>query len=308
VSKILVTGCAGFIGSNLCQDLVARGHAVVGVDNFSAGTRENVPAGVDLREIDIRHPDLARHFTGIDVVFHLAARNCLSDCIAHPLDTADVNVKGTVNVLEACRVAKVAKLVYADTSAEYEGIDTFPSREDRVAPIGTYSVSKRAGALFVESHAKLHGQRYTTLRYFNVYGPAQDFRRVVPPVMSAFIRKLLARKRPTIYGTGDKRRDFIYVSDVNAFHLLCIDDERTDGRTFNVGSGVSHSIREVFDAIDAQLATGLRPVHEADLPGEAFQTLADVSAARALGWQPKVDLNEGLRRSIAYIRAREVSA
>ncbi len=304
MKRILVTGCAGFIGSNLCQDLVANGHAVVGIDNLSAGTRANVAAGVEFHELDIRDPAITPLFAGVEAVFHMAARNCLTDCMAHPLDTADVNVKGTVNVLEACKRNAVAKIVYSDTSAEYEGVDEFPSREDKVAPIGTYAVAKRAGALFVESYARLYGQRFTTLRYFNVYGPAQDFRRVVPPVMSAFIMKLLAGERPSIYGTGAKRRDFVYVSDVNAFHLLCLRDERTDGRTFNVGSGQSHSILEIFTAIERQLRTGIQPLFKDDLPGEAFQTLADIGAARALGWSPQVGLEEGLRRSIEYIRSR----
>jgi nucleoside-diphosphate-sugar epimerase len=299
---LLVTGCAGFIGSNLCKALLARGHRVRGIDNLLAGTRANVPAGVDFHERDVRDPAIADLFAGVDVVFHLAARNCLSDCMAHPADTADINVKGTVQVLEACRRQQVPKIVYADTSAEYEGIDQFPSREDRVAPVGTYAVSKRAGALFVESHHALYGQRFTILRYFNVYGPAQDWRRVVPPVMAAFVLKMLAGERPVIYGTGEKRRDFVYVDDVNDFHLRCIDDERTDGRTFNVGSGRSWSIREIFAAIEAQLRTGLAPEHRPDLPGEAFQTLADVGAARALGWAPKVGLEEGLRRTIEYLR------
>ena len=307
---LLVTGCAGFIGSNLCQALLDRGYPVRGIDNLMAGTRANVPAGVDFHERDIRDPGIGPLFQGVDVVFHLAARNCLSDCMQHPADTADINVKGTVQVLEACRTAKVAKLVYSDTSAEYEGIDQFPSREDRVAPVGTYAVSKRAAALFVESYHRLYGQRFTTLRYFNVYGPAQDWRRVVPPVMAAFILKLLAGEAPVIYGTGAKRRDFVYVDDENAFHLRCIDDERTDGRTFNVGSGVSHSIREIFDAIEAQLRTGIRPQYRDDLPGEAEQTLADIGAARSLGWEPKIGLEAGLRRTIEYlrgVRARELA-
>jgi UDP-glucose 4-epimerase len=304
MDRVLVTGCAGFIGSNLCESLVAHGYQVTGIDNLSAGTRENIPSGIEFHELDIRDRAIEPLFAGASAVFHLAARNCLSDCIEHPLETADINVRGTVQVLEACRKARVGKLIYADTSAEYEGVSEFPSREEQVCPIGTYAVSKRGGALFVESHARLHGQRYTTLRYFNVYGPAQDYRRVVPPVMSAFIIKLLAGERPVIYGDGSKRRDFVYVDDVNAFHLLCLTDPRTDGRTFNVGSGQSWSIREVFAAIERQLRTGLQPLQQPDLPGEAQQTLADLTAARSVGWAPKVGLDEGLRRSIEYIKRR----
>ena len=302
--RVLVTGCAGFIGSNLCRMLLDEGHQVVGVDNLSAGTLENIPNGVEFHERDIRDPALADVFRGAQTVFHLAAKNCLPDCMAHPLETADINVRGTVQVLEAARAAQVPKLVYADTSAEYEGVTEFPSRVDRVHPIGTYAVSKRAAWHFCDSYSRLYGLRLTTLRYFNVYGPAQDFRRIVPPVMSAFIMKMLAGVRPTIYGTGGKRRDFVYVDDVNRFHLLCLQDPRTDGGVFNVGSGVNHSIREIFDAIEAQLRTGLTPQNADELPGEAEITLADVSDGRRLGWRPEIDLTEGLRRSIEDIRTR----
>ena len=306
--RVAVTGCAGFIGSNLCRLLLDEGYEVVGIDNLSAGTRENIPAGVKFQELDIREPGIADAFVGCEAAFHLAAKNCLLDCMQSPIETADINVRGTVQVLEAVRAARVPKLIYADTSAEYEGITEFPSRVDRVHPVGTYAVSKRSAWHFCDSYSRLYGLRLTTLRYFNVYGPAQDFRRVVPPVMSAFIMKMLAGTPPTIYGTGGKRRDFVYVDDVNRFHLLCLRDPRTDGGVFNVGSGVNHSIREIFDAIEAQLETGLVPVVAPDLPGEAEVTLADLSENAAVGWQPAIDLTEGLRRSIEYIRTRVLAA
>jgi nucleoside-diphosphate-sugar epimerase len=306
--RVIVTGCAGFIGSNLCRMLLDEGHEVAGVDDLSAGTLENIPAGVEFHKLDIRARDIAEVFAGAGVVFHLAAKNCLLDCMQNPLETVDINVRGTVQVLEAVRAAGVPKIVYADTSAEYEGVTEFPSRVERVHPIGTYAVSKRAAWHFCDSYSRLYGLRLTTLRYFNVYGPAQDFRRVVPPVMSAFIMKMLAGVRPTIYGTGAKRRDFIYVDDVNRFHLLCVTDSRTDGGVFNVGSGVNYSIREIFDAIEAQLRTGLTPAYAADLPGEAEVTLAEVSEGLRFGWRPEIDLTEGLRRSIEYIKTRVLAA
>jgi UDP-glucose 4-epimerase len=306
--RVLVTGCAGFIGSNLCRMLLDERYEVAGIDNLSAGTRENIPAGVKFLEADIRSPVIADAFAGCEAVFHLAAKNCLLDCMQSPLETVDINVRGTVQVLEAARATGVPKLIYADTSAEYEGITEFPSRVDLVHPIGTYAVSKRSAWHFCDSYSRLYGMRLTTLRYFNVYGPAQDFRRVVPPVMSAFIMKMLAGVAPTIYGTGGKRRDFIYVDDVNRFHLLCLQDPRSDGGVFNVGSGVNYSIREIFDAIENQLRTGLSPAVAPDLPGEAEITLADIGESIRLGWRPEVDLAEGLRRSIEYIQTRVLAA
>ena len=144
----------------------------------------------------------------------------------------------------------------------------------------------------------------TLLRYFNVYGPAQDWRRVVPPVMSAFIIRMLSGERPAIYGTGEKRRDFIYVDDVNDFHLLALEDPRADGRVFNLGSGINFSVNEIYELIEQQLKSGLLPTYQSDLPGEALITLADIAESRGLGWKPKIDIREGLRFSIEYIREK----
>ncbi len=303
-AAILVTGCAGFIGSNLCEMLLAEGYRVIGVDNLSAGTLENIPGGVEFHQIDVRDPTIAKVLKGCEAIFHLAAKNCLLDCLKAPVEAADINVNGTVQVLEAARTQGVSRFIYAGSSAEYGSVVEFPSRVDDVAPTGVYAASKRAAWHFCESYRRLYGLSLTTLRYFNVYGPVQDYRRTLPPVMSAFILKVLSGIRPTIYGTGLKRRDFVYVDDVNRFHLLCLRDPRTHGRIFNVGSGVNYSIREIFDRIEAILETGLEPEYQPDLPGEAEVTLADISQNVALGWRPQVGLDEGLQRSIAYIRER----
>jgi nucleoside-diphosphate-sugar epimerase len=218
-SRIVVTGVAGFVGSNLAKHLLDRGYSVVGIDSLSAGTLENVDPRVEFHKIDIRDPEIYPLLRGADAVFHLAAKSSLTDCLAKPLEAAEVNTVGTLNVLEAARQAKVSKLVYADTSAEYEGIDEFPTCEDKVRPIGVYAVSKHGGAAFCESYRELYGINLTIVRYFNVYGPAQDWRRVVPLLMSAFIIRMLRGQRPIIYGSGEKRRDFIYVEDVNDFYV-----------------------------------------------------------------------------------------
>jgi nucleoside-diphosphate-sugar epimerase len=135
-----------------------------------------------------------------------------------------------------------------------------------------------------------------------VYGPRQDYRRTIPPLMSAFTIKLLQGKRPTIYGTGEKRRDFVYVDDVNEFHLLALRDERTVGNVYNIGSGVNYSVLEIYRHIAALLGSTIEPEMKPDLPGEAETTLADIAAARALGWNARVGLDEGLRHSIEFIK------
>ena len=196
------------------------------------------------------------------------------------------------------------KFIYADTSAEYEGIKEFPTPEEHIRPIGVYAASKHGGATFCESYRELYGINLTILRYFNVYGPAQDWRRVIPPVMSSFIIRMLHGEQPAIYGTGEKRRDFIYVDDVNDFHLLVLEDQRTDGKVFNVGSGINFSVNEVYKLVEELLKTGLRPIYKPDLPGEAQITLADLRSAMALGWKPRIAITEGLARTVEYLRSR----
>jgi UDP-glucose 4-epimerase len=306
--KIAVTGVAGFIGSNLADRLLAEAHEVVGIDNLAYGVREQIPAGVDFRCVDIRDRSLSAQFAGCDAVFHLAAKNCISDCQLDPVETSDINVTGTVNVFEGARRAGVRKVVYAESSALYEGSATLPTLESDIAPQSFYAVSKLGGMAFAEGYARFFGMRMTALRYFCVYGPRQDYRRTVPPVMSAFIMKMLRGERPTIYGSGEKRRDFIHVDDVNDFHMQCLSDERTDGGVFNLGSGTNDSVREIYAKVAKIVGFTEPPVLKPDLPGEAQETLADISAARALGWKPKTSLDDGLRSALDYIRAHVMAS
>lgn len=301
--RVLITGVAGFIGSNLARRLLDEGYYVIGIDDCSAGTLANVDRRVDFHQLSISDPAAYPLYKGVDVVYHMAARTVLYDCIQKPVETANINVVGTVHVLEAVRQARVRRMIFSDTASEYEGINEFPCRPDKVCPIGTYSASKRAACVFCESYIALHGLDITFVRYFNVYGPAQDWRRVLPPVMTAFIMKALKGERPVIYGSGKKRRDFIYIDDVNELHLILMNAEKTTGKVFNIGTGVNYSIQEIFDLIDGILNTGLEPIYKEDLPGEAEITLADISEARALGWKPKVSIEEGLRESIKYLKS-----
>lgn len=306
MSRILITGVAGFIGSNLAFRLLEEGHEVIGIDNLSYGIYEQIPSEVSFCEMDIRSESIFSLFDGIDVVFHLAAKNCISDCQIDPVDTASINVMGMVNVFEAASLAGVRKVVYAESSAIYEGSIVMPTPESEEYPESFYALSKSTGRLFAHGYERHRNMITTALRYFCVYGPRQDYRRTVPPVMSAFIINMLKGNQPTIYGTGDKRRDFVYVDDVNDFHLQCINDPRTDGGVFNIGSGVNYSIKEIFDTIGELIGSDLEPVYEHDLPGEAVATLADISLANSLGWEPKVGLEEGLQRSIDYIKGLDL--
>jgi len=305
--RILVTGVAGFIGSNLAGRLLSETYRVIGIDNLSYGLRENVPEGVEFYQYDIRRREIAPLFEGVDTVFHLAAKNCIADCQMDPVETAEINVSGAVNVFEAARRAGVRKIVYAESSAIYEGSSIYPTPESEEKPESFYAVSKLASMHFAKAYERFYGLKFTALRYFCVYGPVQDYRRTIPPVMSAFIIKLLKGERPTIYGTGEKKRDFIYVDDVNDFHLLCLKDDRTNGGTYNIGSGTNYSVKEILSMISKMLRVTLEPLYKDDPPGEAQATLADITQARSLGWEPKTSLEVGLQNAIDYIR-KEMAA
>jgi nucleoside-diphosphate-sugar epimerase len=300
--RILVTGVAGFIGSNLAVRLLSEGYHVGGIDDLSQGLLEQVPEGVDFHRADIRSPGIQPLFRDVDAVFHLAAKNCIADCQADPVAAASINVTGTANVFEAARRAGVKRVIHAESSAVYEGVTELPCDEERTAPLSIYAITKLAAAAFGDAYARFHGMQVTALRYFCVYGPRQDYRRSIPPVMSAFIIKLLRGERPTVYGSGEKRRDFVHVDDVNDFHVQCLRDLRTHGGTFNLGSGQDHSVNEVLAEIQSLLGTSVTPMHAADLPGEAQRTCGDISRARSLGWAPRVPLRAGLEQMIGYIR------
>lgn len=305
--KILITGVAGFIGSNLAVRLLADGHEVIGLDSLAYGVREQVPEGIPLHEIDVRSGGLDPAFEGVEVVFHLAAKNCISDCQQDPVATADINVTGTVNVFEACRRAGVRKVIYAESSSIYEGSKVLPTPETEEHPESFYACSKMATKFFADSYARYHGITSTALRYFCVYGPRQDYRRSIPPLFSAFIIKLLRGEAPIIYGTGEKRRDFVHVNDVNDFHVQCLTDARTDGGVFNLGAGENQSVNEIYELVTKLLGVRIPPVRKPDLPGEALVTLADISRARALGWSPKTGLEEGFQTMIDFIRSEQAA-
>lgn len=299
---VLITGVAGFIGSNLADRLLQKGYTVIGIDNLSYGVKEQIPQGVEFHRLDIRDKSIYPLFHHSDYVFHLAAKNCIGDCQLDPVETADINVRGTVNVFEAARQANVKKVVYAESSALYEGSKQLPTPETDVKPESFYAISKFSSMYFAEGYARFSELKTTALRYFCVYGPRQDYRRTIPPVFSAFIIKLLRGEQPVIYGTGEKRRDFIHVDDINDFHEMCITDPRTTGKVFNLGSGVNCSVNEIYSTIASLLGSSVKPVYQPDLPGEAFANLADISLAKSLGWEPKIGLTEGLKTSIEFIK------
>lgn len=303
MKKVLITGVAGFIGSNLAHRLISTGrYEVIGIDNLSYGVKEQIPDEVEFYELDIRDESIFKVFSKSDYVFHFAAKNCISDCQLDPVETADINVRGTVNVLEAAKRTNIKKIIYAESSAIYEGSDLLPTPESEVKPQSFYSISKLATMYFAEAYSKFYGLKTTALRYFCVYGPRQDYRRTIPPLFSAFIIKLLKGENPIIYGTGEKRRDFIHVDDINDFHIQCMEDDRTTGNVYNLGSGANHSVNDIYNAISSLLNSDIKPVYKPDQPGEALENLADITKAKSIGWEPKINLEQGLKSSIDFIK------
>tara|TARA_B100000927_G_scaffold291204_1_gene292346 strand:- start:5776 stop:6756 length:981 start_codon:yes stop_codon:yes gene_type:complete len=300
--NVLITGVAGFIGSNLADMLLKNDFNVIGIDNLSYGVLEQVPKGVEFYKEDIRNNNIYKLFTDIDCVFHLAAKNSLIDCEKNPFETEDINVNGTKNIFEAAVRQNIRKIIYAESSAVYEGAQKFPTSETDVAPQSVYAKSKIATNIIAKDFLKSHGLISTGLRYFNVYGPKQDYRRTIPPVFSAFIINLLQKKSPTIYGDGSKKRDFVYVDDVNKFHLMCINNDKTDNKVFNIGSGKNYSIKDVYDEISLILGSDISPLFEANFDFEAQENLANINEAKKIGWNPQTNLSEGLKKSIDYIK------
>ncbi len=301
--RVLITGVAGFIGSNLADRLIKEGrYELIGIDNLSYGVKEQIPEGVEFHELDIRAKEIYPLFQNVDFVFHFAAKNCISDCQLDPVETTDINITGTVNVFEAAKRANVQKVIYAESSALYEGSELLPTPESEVKPLSFYSISKFSTIYFAEAYAKYFDLKSTALRYFCVYGPRQDYRRTIPPLFSAFIIKMLKGEHPTIYGNGEKRRDFIYVDDINDFHVICMNDDRTTGRVFNLGSGQNYSVNEIYSILAKELQFYQMPAYNSDLPGEALANLADISEAKKIGWKPKTDLKDGLKASIDFIK------
>ena len=293
---VLVTGVAGFIGSNLALRLLAAGHDVIGVDNLAYGRKEQIPSGVDFREVDIRSEELLKTFHDVDTVFHLAAKNDLLACQENPAETIDINVRGTANVFEAARRAGVKKVIFASSSALEEG-------EARLK--GFYAISKSSCEKIAEGYRAAFGLTYVLPRYFNVYGPRQNYsRKPFPPVMSEFILRAMRGQSPTLYeGYERDGRDFIFVDDINDFHLQCLDDERVDNGLFRLGTGESTSIEQIWKTVGKLTGSTLAPTVKPGPRGHVpVITLADTKNAEQVGWKAKTSLVDGLRMQYEYLK------
>jgi nucleoside-diphosphate-sugar epimerase len=311
--KALVTGAAGFIGSRIASTLSADGHEVVGLDDLSEGTLDNLDdaASVAFVEADLRDAAaVERAAEGCDVIFHEGAKRSVPRSLVEPVLTTEVNVLGTLNVLLAARSAG-ARMVWASSSSVYGDQDSFPLHEDMVPrPKSPYAASKLAGEAYARAYWTSLMVPTISLRYFNVYGPRQDPASEYAAVVPRFITACLTGGRPTIYGDGEQARDFTFIDDVVQANLrAAAAPEAAFGNAFNVGGGTTPtSINELLSTIAG--FTGARPdaIREPARDGDVRYTAADMSRTTdLLGHRPRIDMREGLRRTVEWFRTQVVT-
>jgi len=308
--RVLVTGGGGFIGSHLVGRLAALGHRVRILDNFATGRRSNVvalDADVDLIEGDIQSYERVHNaIAGCDLVFHQAALPSVPRSVADPLTSNATNVIGTLNVLLAARDAGVRRVVFASSSSVYGTSHELPKREDMAPmPVSPYAVAKLASEGYCRSFGEVYGLETVALRYFNVFGPRQDPRSQYAAVVPNFITSLLTGERPTIFGDGEQSRDFTYVENVVQANLLAMEADVAPGRVYNVACGERVSLNQLFSVLRELADSGVEPVYAAPRAGDVRHSLADLTASRRdLGYEPTVDLREGLRRSVEDLQDR----
>lgn len=299
----LVTGGAGFIGSHIARKLLDLGYSVRVLDNFSTGKMENIDDLKDRIEIvrgDIRDIDTVKNaMKNIDYVFHQAAFVSVPRSLENPETAADINIKGTLNILVCARDSNVKRLIFASSSSIYGDSPALPKKESMPPnPISPYALSKLECEEWCELFQRVYGLETVGLRYFNVFGPNQNPNSEYAAVIPKFIKSVLSNKPPTIYGDGTQTRDFTYVKDVTDANLLAL-----KGRpgTYNIGSGKKISINMLLDMINKIAGKSLEPVYAEPRPGDIEHSLADISlAGKGLGYNPGSDLEQGLRETMRW--------
>ena len=306
--RVLVTGGSGFIGSNLARALLARGDEVRVLDNFSTGNRDNLAGlehDVELVEGDLRsYERVHAAVRGVEVVFHQGALPSVPRSVQDPLTTTAVNVEGTLNVLLAARDEAVRRVVNASSSSVYGNGGELPRSETQLPdPISPYAVAKLAAERFCTSFSRVYAMEIVSLRYFNVFGPRQDPLSQYAAVVPRFIRAVHERRPVTVYGDGEQSRDFTYVDNVVVANLLAADTSSVQGEIVNVATGSSVTVNELADTIGRLLSAPVEKAYEREREADVRASWADLSEARRLlGYEPHVDLEEGLRRTIDFLR------
>jgi len=294
--KILVTGGAGFIGSNLVDALIDKGHEVLIIDNLSTGRKENLNPKAKFFEKDLRNFEEIRPiFDGVDFVFHEAALPRIPLSIQKPKETNDINIGGTLNALVASKEAGVKKFIYAASSSAYGRKVELPMKEDMpCAPVNPYGLQKYVGELYCKVFNEIYGLPTVSLRYFNVYGPRQPKEGAYVPVIGRFLTQKKEGQPLTITGDGSQTRDFTHVFDLVMANILAMESEKTGkGEVINIGSHRNHSINELAKLISDKITYIPLPA------GEMHDTLADISRAKELlGWEPKENMEDFIKSAL----------
>lgn len=303
----LVTGGAGFIGSNIAEHLVGQGKSVRIFDDFSSGKRENVRpfAGkVEIVEGDLRDPKSIQHAAnGVRFVLHLGAMPSVTRSVEDPRATHEANVTGTFNLLLAARDAGAQRVVFTSSSSVYGDTPTLPKREDMTpSPLSPYAVHKITGEYYGRIFWQLYGLETISLRYFNVFGPRQDPQSQYAAVIPRFITAILKDESPTIFGDGRQTRDFSHVENIIDANLLACQAPKTAlGESFNIACGGRISLLDLVDTVNKIMGKNIQPKFEAPRPGDILHSQADISKAeKLLGWKPRVSFPDGIAKTIAW--------
>jgi nucleoside-diphosphate-sugar epimerase len=309
LAKYLVTGAAGFIGRSIAAELLARGETVRGIDNFVTGKRENL---IGLEAMDFLEGDLAdaavcaKACAGVGTIFHEAALASVPRSVEDPLATNVACVDATLNLLVAARAAGVRRVIYAGSSAAYGDAATLPKHEGMLPdPISPYAVAKLAGEHYMRSFTRVYGLETVVLRYFNVFGPYQDPTSHYSGVLAIFCRRMLAGEPITIHGDGEQSRDFTYIENVVHGNLLAAaaPAEKVSGRMMNLATGSNATLNQTFAILRELTGYTGEPAYGSSRAGDIRDSLADIGVARKLlGYEPKVDFPEGLRRTVEWYK------
>ena len=312
--RYLVTGGAGFIGSNTVDELVRRGESVVVLDDLSAGKEDNlaeVRNKISFIKGNINDLEAVRRaMHEADYVLHLAARTSVPRSIKDPLETNRINIEGTLNVLVAARDAKVKRVVLAASSSAYGETPTLPKVETmQPQPISPYGITKYVGELYAQVFGKVYGLQNVCLRYFNVFGPRQDPTSPYSGVLAKFCTAFLEKTDPVVFGDGQQTRDFTYIDNVVQANLLACEAPAASGKVINIGTGARISLNQTLQLLREINASELQAKYDPARDGDIRDSQADITLAReALKYDPTVDFPEGLRRTFAWYQESEAKA
>ncbi len=303
MKKIIVTGGAGFIGSNIVDLLIENGYSVAVIDNLSRGKKSNINDRARFYQADIKGRKIEEILKKEkpDAICHQAAQVNVRLSLADPISDAQNNILGPINLTQAATKAKIKKIVFSSSGgAVYGDPERIPcSEESRIRPLSPYGISKRSYELYLAAFARLNSFDYTILRYSNVYGPRQDPKGEAG-VVSIFTDLVLSNQTPYINGDGKQTRDFVYVKDVARANLKAL-GKKTKSKIFNIGTGQQTSISELFQTIKKILRSSIKAKYKKEIPGEVRDTYLDINQAKKeLGWQPEYSLEKGLKETITW--------